>query len=121
MPEPENTREAFARGQASGKTDARLDGHDDHFQRINGSIERLAAGAERQADGIEKLILVVQRLSDKFDAAEVTKVTTASALEKAEVARRDKDTQAWSPLARWGTAVTIAGAVVGAVLWLVTR
>jgi len=109
MPEPETSREAFVRGQASGKVDARLQDHDDHFRRLNGSLEDLSGG-------IHELILVVQRLSDKFDASEVTKVTTASALEKAEVARRDRDDSSWSPLARWAAAISIVGGLIALVV-----
>lgn len=119
MPEPENTREAFARGQASGKVDARLEGHDDHFHRINGSIDRLASAAEQQAHGIQALILVVQRLTDKIDASDVRVIATAKALREAEDARRDKNEQGWSPLARWSTGIGILVAVVGlaVLLW----
>ena len=116
MPEPETSREAFVRGQASGRTDERLDGHDDHFRRINGSIERLADATELQAKGIQELVLVVQRLTDKIDASDDRVIATAKALREAEEARRAQTEQGWSPLARWGVAVGIIVGVIGAVV-----
>ncbi len=112
MSEPESTREAFARGEVSGKVDARLGDHDDHFHRINGSIDRMATAAELQANAIQALVLVVQRLTDKMDASETRVIATAKALKEADEARRDKDDQSWSPLARWSLAIGIIAALL---------
>ena len=105
MTENESPQEAFARGRDAGKVDQRLGDHDVHFSAINGSIARLATN-------VADLALSVQRLIDKFDASEKTVIATASALEKADVARRAKSDQSWSPLARWGTAVGIVVALI---------
>jgi hypothetical protein len=110
--EPESNREAFARGEVSGKVDARLGDHDDHFHRINGSIDRMASAAELQAAAIQALVLVVQRLTDKMDASETRVIATAKALKEADEARRDKTDQSWSPLARWSLAVGIIAALI---------
>lgn len=101
MPEPETSREAFVRGQASGKVDARLEGHDDHFQRINGSISELIA----EVRGVSR---AVQQLADKFEASEKTVVTTAAALKDAKAVEQE----GWSPLARWSTGIGIVVALV---------
>lgn len=103
----ESNQDAFNRGKDAGKVDQRLEGHDVHFATINGSIARLA-------DNVSALVLVVQRLADKFDASEVRVVATAAALKEADVARRDKADQSWSPLARWSAAIAIVTALISA-------
>lgn len=112
--EAESRHDAFNRGARSGKVDARLEGHDAHFAAINGSLAKLAAEMANVSTG-------VQRLEDRFAASEKTVITTAAALKDADNARRDKETQGWSPLARWATGITVLTAAVGFVLWLVQR
>jgi hypothetical protein len=114
MTERESSQNAFVRGQESGKVDQRLGDHDVHFTAINGSLARLAIN-------VADLVLVVQRLADKFDASEVRVVATAAALKEADLARRDKTDRSWSPLARWSTAVGILAAVVGLVVLIVSK
>lgn len=99
---------AYDQGHVAGEIAARLAAHDQHFAQINGSMGRLA-------DEMHALVLGVQRLGDAADADRATVVTTASALEKAEQARRDKTETRWSPMARLIT-VVVAVAVVAGVL-----
>lgn len=64
---------------------------------------------------ITSLTLTVQRLSDQAVARDATVVTTAAALKDAEEARRDKDTQGWTPAQR-AFAVLGAAAVIFALI-----
>jgi hypothetical protein len=104
---------AFERGVTAGEVAARLRGHDEHLARINGSVDRMAdeqAGTNTRLDG---MLMALQRLGDAAQSDRATVVTTASALEKAEQARRDKSETRWSPLARV-LAVVVAVAAVAA-------
>jgi hypothetical protein len=92
----------YERGHLAGEIAARLAGHDRHFEKINGSIERFAVETH-------SLTLAVQRLGDQADAAAATVVVTAAALKAAEDARRAKSESSWSPLAR---TVSILGGLV---------
>ena len=104
--------EEYERGKIQGRTDNRLDDHDVHFAKINGSVEGLR-------DEVAKLALAIQRLIDQGVANAATVVTTASALKDADQARRDKATQTWSPFAK---TVTVLGVVIaGLGLYLATR
>lgn len=114
MTDHESPQEAFTRGRDAGKVDQRLGDHDTHFAAINGSIARLATN-------VAELALSMQRLIDKFDSSQATVIATAAALEKADVARRAKSDQSWSPLARWSTAIGILAAVVGLVFLFVSK
>lgn len=105
MAEPETSEAAEKRGFAAGQIDARLAGHDSHFAKINGSLER-------PADEMHLMNLVVQRLADDAKANAATVITTAAALKDAEAARRDKSETTWSPFQR---TIAAAGAVVALV------
>jgi hypothetical protein len=80
-------------GHEAGQIDARLAGHDRHFEAINGQLGRVA-------DELAGIRMAVQRLGDQAVARDATVVTTAAALKDAEEARRDKTEQSWSPLTR---------------------
>jgi hypothetical protein len=103
----------FDRGHTAGEIAARLEGHDRHFQTINGSLERIAGSLEQQT-------LAIQRLGDQAESAAKTVITTASALKDAEDVRRSKTEQSWSPvqkaLAVIGAFVTVTGLIVTIVL-----
>jgi hypothetical protein len=107
----------YARGHLDGEVKARLDGHDTHLAAINGSIDRMVAG-------MEGLKVAVTRLGDQAIARDLTVVTTAAALEKADTARRAAAEQGWSPITK-GLAIltglsTLIAICLG-VLALVTR
>jgi hypothetical protein len=136
-------REEYDRGHAAGMVAgdiaARLARHDDHFVRINGSVSELAKEMSelRRAfsSEVHGLTMAVQRLTDENadNARNVVTAaaalrdqvqTTATALEKADAARRTQTESRWSPLQRLGTAVAIVAAVVliiGGVVALVAR
>jgi len=96
---------AYERGMAAGEIAQRLHDHDEHFATLNGSMGDVA----RELQG---LTLAVQRLGDAADADRATVITTATALEKADQARRDTSERHWSPLTRFGIAVAALAAVV---------
>jgi hypothetical protein len=85
--------EEYDRGHVAGGIDARLAGHDRHFEAINGNIARVG-------DELHEMKMAVQRLADQAVARDATVVTTAAALKDAEDARRDKSEQTWSPIAK---------------------
>ena len=106
---PESTQEAYDRGTVAGKIDARLAGHDKHFESINGSLAQIAKE-------MHDLTLAVQRLGDQAVSRDATVVTTAAALKDAEDARRSKTESAWSPWAK-ALAVIAGVAAVAGLVW----
>lgn len=100
----------FDRGHLAGKISERLDSHDKHFAAINGSLGDVARE-------LHEMRLSVQRLGDQAISRDATVVTTAAALKDAEEARRDKTTQAWTPIAK---ALAILGAAIGVGGFIVT-
>lgn len=105
---------AYERGHLAGEIAARLANHDRHFDRINGSIEKTAAALI----ALEK---ATQRLADEAKASAATVIATAEALEKADVARRDKSEQRWSPHARTIAVIGAVAAVLGVGLAIYLR
>ena len=102
---------AYERGVSAGEIAQRLHDHDRHFETLNGSMGDVA----RELRG---LTLAVQRLGDAANADRATVITTATALEKADQARRDTSESRWSPTAKV-IAVIGALAAVGTVITLV--
>jgi uncharacterized protein YdcH (DUF465 family) len=98
----------FDRGVAAGEISQRLKEHDQHFAKINGSMERVA-------DELAKQTLAIQRMSDAMTANEATVLKTAAALKDADEARRDQSETRWSPLARLGAVAVIIGAIASVV------
>lgn len=68
MPEDDSTS-SYDRGVEAGKVLSRLAAHDDHFTRINGSLEKVAAE-------LHTLVLAVQHLEDQMAAQDATAVGT---------------------------------------------
>jgi hypothetical protein len=110
----ESNSEAAERGFTAGQIDARLAGHDKHFEKINGSIDRLA-------DEIHTMNLGMQRLADDAKANAKTVITTAAALKDAEAARRDKSETSWSPWARGFVVIGGVSAVVAVVVTVLLK
>jgi len=98
------SEEAYDRGVTAGQIDQRLKEHDQHLNRINGSMEKVATN-------LGELTMQIQRLADAAEADRRTVVVTAAALKEATE-------KTWSPLARWGVAAGIIAAV-GTVLAIV--
>lgn len=87
-----------------GKIAQRLDAHDAHLDKINGSMAEVAT----RLSGVE---LQMQRLADNAIAASATAIATALAIEKADTARRAASDSSWSP---WQKIITIGLAVIAA-------
>jgi chromosome segregation ATPase len=117
---PESASEAYDRGTVAGEIGARLAGHDKHFARINGSLERVATELHEINLNIQKLSDKTeardQRLEDQAAAREATAKIAATALEKAEQARRAKSESAWTPFARLAVAISTIAGVIGIAL-----
>ena len=101
----------YRRGLVAGEIAARLADHDQHLAKINGSMNDVARA-------LHVLTLAVQRLGDQADANAKTVIATASALEKADAARRAQSETSWSPLTRLGVVVGALAALVGIYLAL---
>jgi hypothetical protein len=99
----------YERGKVQGRTESRLDDHDDHFAELNGSVKDLRSE-------VVNLTLAIQGLIDQGKADAVTRLTTASALKDAEIARREKSEQTWSPFAKTITVIGVLVAALGVFL-----
>ena len=95
---------AYERGVSAGEIAQRLNDHDRHFAKLNGSMGDVAAE-------LRGLTLAVQRLGDAAESDRATVITTATALEKADQARRDTSERHWSPLTRFGIAAGVVAAM----------
>lgn len=102
MSEDEPT--SYDRGVEAGKVLSRLDAHDTHFTRINGSIDKSAEEAAKVAKELHGLTLAVQHLEDQLAARDATSVGA---------------TKRWS-LWRYGVELLLA-LVALAVLWWLFR
>lgn len=110
-------------GDEAGRIAERLASHDKHFAMINGNIADLV-------NKVGDLVLAVHALNatvlaDRTMAASdrasdsATVATTAAALRNAEIARRERGEQSWTPwqrlIALLGGLATLVGLVVGLV------
>lgn len=87
----------------------RLAGHDRHFEKINGSMEKVAKN-------LADLNLGIQRLVDSGEADRATVLTTAAALKAADDARRDKGEARWTPFQRASAIILTLVAVLGVIV-----
>lgn len=99
--------DTYDSGVEAGRVLARLEGHDKHFEKINGSLDRLAALELKRLDETGRLTLSIQRLADQAEAAGRTVLATAAALKDADEARRKISTGRWVPLSRLALALGI--------------
>ena len=105
--------EAYRRGVGAGRIEQRLQGHDDHFQKINGSIDSMTEALQSLTEELRANVTLFSAnvTSDRRDAGERERVavTVAAALvEKASSVREGK-TNRWTAWQRWF-------AVVGAII-----
>jgi hypothetical protein len=103
------TTPEYEQGVVAGRIEQRLAQHDDHFDKINGSMQRLA-------DEMHNLALSTQRLGDSVVADRATALVTAEALKNADIQRREKAEQSWTPLAKAITILLAVAAITGAIL-----
>lgn len=71
---PDDERSPYDKGVEAGKVLSRLDEHDTHFKRINGSIEKGVEKDAQVAQALQDLVLAVQHLEDQIahrDAVEL--------------------------------------------------
>jgi hypothetical protein len=104
--------DAYERGVSAGEIAQRLRDHDQHFAKINGSMDSVAKE-------LRGLTLAVQRLGDAADADRLTVKTTAEALEKQERQRREQSDSRWSPMAKTIAVIVAIATVAGAVAALI--
>ena len=102
----ETAADAYDRGVTAGEIAARLAGHDQHFDAINGHLAAIA-------NEMHTLRLGVQHLGDQAEANAKTVITTAAALKAADEARRDKATASWSPWQKLFAVIGGAAALAG--------
>jgi len=129
MPVEPEDRVAYTRGRLDGEVAAALSRHEDHFQRINGSLDKMADILGRQAAEFSAQLavqsLAIQRLADLGDAREKTVKETAAALKVADDQRRDAATTRSRPITTTamviGTVVGVLTLVLGVVVYLVNR
>ncbi len=98
--------ETFERGREAGKTAQRLDSAEARLTAINGALVDVAAE-------LKNVGLVLQGLSDRLDAAADTRIATADALEKANVARRESEENNWSPFSKTLAVIGALGVLAG--------
>lgn len=101
---------SYDKGLEAGKVLQRLEGHDRHFERINGSLESVATE-------LREVKLALQRLGDQAVSRDATVITTAAALKDADQARRDQSERAWTPLSRAYLILGVVGAAVGLLVY----
>lgn len=82
-----NPDDPFERGKREGKTEQRLDDHDEHLDRINGNIRDFAAAAAQLAKEIAKFG------DDARLDRERVRVAAATLAEVTEQRREDVETQ----------------------------
>lgn len=113
----------YDEGVEAGKILQRLDGHDKHFDRINGSMELVA----NRLGAVE---LLLQQIIDKADSRasaskvdlasrDATVIAVASALEKTDEARRNTSDQKWTPWQRFLAVVGGVATVIAAVVTII--
>jgi len=114
-----------------GIQDQRLQGHDDHLKKINGSLELIAKDTTGIKGELMSLHLAFQRLADAVDANQQTVATTAAAveaerkstagaLETQRIALKDSSEKRWSPLGRAVALITIVSALAALITWLIS-
>ncbi|MBF9134070.1 hypothetical protein I0C86_34795 [Plantactinospora sp. S1510] len=104
---------AYNRGLDAGRIEQRLQGHDDHFQQINGSIDAMTRALQSLTEEVraKAAVFSANATSDRRDAGEREKIaiTVAAALvERASTVEAAKSNR-WMTWQRW---FAVAGAIV---------
>ncbi|MEV4625300.1 hypothetical protein AB0J90_03265 [Micromonospora sp. NPDC049523] len=96
--------DAYTRGLDAGRIEQRLQGHDDHFEKINGSIDEMTQALQNLTDELRSNVskFSADVTSDRRDAGEREKiaVTVAAALVEKATNVREEKTQRWTALQR---------------------
>jgi hypothetical protein len=105
--------EAYRRGLRAGRIEQRLQGHDEHLQKINGSIDAMTEALQNLTEELRANVTLFSAnvTSDRRDAGERARTaeTAAAALvEKASSVRAGKMNR-WTAWQRW---FAVAGAII---------
>ncbi|WP_329103161.1 hypothetical protein OG792_25955 [Micromonospora sp. NBC_01699] len=105
--------EAYNRGMIAGRVEQRLQGHDDHFRKINGSIDSMTGALRSLTDELRANVTMFSAnvTSDRRDAEERDKVvvTVAAALMEKANEIRAGETSRWAAWQRW---LIVVGSIV---------
>jgi hypothetical protein len=106
-------RDAYGRGLDAGRIEQRLQGHDDHLRKINGSIDAMTLALQGLTDELRANVALFSAnvTADRRDAGERDKIaiTVAAALvEKAGVVETRK-TNRWTA---WQRLFVVIGAII---------
>lgn len=106
----------YDRGKLDGEVGAALARHENHFQRMNGSLDEMTAE-------LHALAMSVQRLADLGDAREKTVKDTAIALKVADDQRRNAGDTKRAPLTLVIAAASVIVAAITAIIstYIATR
>jgi multidrug resistance efflux pump len=104
----------YERGVAAGQVLSRLDSHDQHLAKINGSMDTVASE-------LKQLNLNVQRMSDAAEADRAKAVVVAEALDKAETNREKTVARRWSPVERLIGLLFALAALISVVAYLIVH
>ncbi|MFI6240317.1 hypothetical protein ACIBEF_10615 [Micromonospora sp. NPDC050795] len=112
MTSPENTEEkaaAYARGLDAGRIEQRLQGHDEHLRKINGSIDSMAQALRSLTDELRGNVTLFSAnvTADRRDASERDRIA-AVRLEEAGVVESQR-TVRWTA---WQRGFAVVGAIV---------
>ncbi|MFG1894846.1 hypothetical protein ACGFIP_12580 [Micromonospora zamorensis] len=115
MTGPESTEEktaAYNRGLDAGRIEQRLQGHDEHLRKINGSIDSMTQALRSLTDELrsDAASFSADVTSDRRDTSERDKIAAAR-LEEAGIAQSQR-TVRWTAWQRWF-------AVIGAIILVV--
>lgn len=115
MTGPENAEEmaaAYARGLDAGRIEQRLQGHDEHLRRINGSIDSMTQALRALAEELRGNVTLLSAnvTAGRRDASERDRIA-AVRLEEAGIVESQR-TVRWTAWQRWF-------AVVGAIILVV--
>jgi hypothetical protein len=104
--------EDYKRGMAEGKILSRLQAHDEHFDQINGSIDRLS-------QEMHALVLGLQKFSDAADSRDAISVAAVKSVAEAETARQGAAERKWASIqklfaiiAAIAATITVAGVLI---------
>ncbi|MEJ7787501.1 MAG: hypothetical protein WKF96_22075 [Solirubrobacteraceae bacterium] len=106
---------AFDRGQEAARLDSRLAGHDERFERINGSVEKAAQANERVE---QKIAALKDEMIDRFDGlADANRKAEKDATALALQARQDSRKQLFQIVgAAFIATITAGGGIVVALI-----
>ncbi|MBQ1014029.1 hypothetical protein KBX53_24395 [Micromonospora sp. M51] len=112
MTSPENTEEkaaAYARGLDAGRIEQRLQGHDEHLRKINGSIDSMTQALQFLTEELRANVALfsANMTADRRDTSERERIA-AVRVEEAGIVESQR-TVRWTAWQRWSA---VAGAII---------